>query len=154
MRTALTGACLFLAFALAGCAHLEFKAYKSEEPEQPGLTYFEPVPYLAVAKGVDCKVTVNVLVLPGEKRTLLFRSGWGSADLSATLANGMLQSVGQKTDTKVPETVTALAGAAAAFKGPAPGGAKEPVCDGAVRLYPIVKGVPAFDRPLNLPAMN
>ena len=42
---------------------------------------------LAVAKGVDCKVTVNVLVLPGEKRTLLFRSGWGSADLSATLSN-------------------------------------------------------------------
>jgi hypothetical protein len=154
MRTALTGACLSLAFTLAGCAHLEYKAYKAEEPEKPGLTYFEPVPYLAVAKGVDCKVTVNVLVLPGEKRTLLFRSGYGSSDLSATLANGMLQSVGQKTDTKIPETVTALAGAAAAFRGPAPGGAKEPVCEGTVRLYPIVKGVPAFDHPLNLPGLN
>jgi len=153
MRTALTGACVLAAFALSGCAHLEFKAYKAGEPEQPGLTYFEPVPYLAVTKGADCKVTVTVLVLPGEKRTLLFRPGYGSADLSASVSNGMLQSVGQKTDTKIPETITALAGVAALAAGGRPGAAKEPVCEARVRLYPVVNGAPDFGHPLTVPEM-
>lgn len=148
MRNARTGACLLLTFTLAGCAHLEFKA------SEPGLTYFEPMPYLAVAKGADCKVTVNVLVLPGEQRTLAFHSGYGSSDLSATLSNGMLQSVGQKTDTKIPETITALVGVATAFKIKATTGEKETPCDPHVRLYPIVKGVPDFDHPLTVPEMH
>ncbi len=147
MRNARIGACLFLTVALAGCAHLEFKA------SEPGLTYFEPVPYLAVTRATDCKVTATVLVLPGEQRTLRFHSGYGSSDLSATLSNGMLQSVGQKTDTKVPETITALAGVATAFKAGRPGEAKEPVCEARVRLYPIVKGAPDFDHPLTVPEM-
>jgi hypothetical protein len=146
MRNALTGACLLAALALPGCAHLEFDA------KEPGLTYFDPKPYLAVSKGTDCKVTAAVLVLPGEKRTLAFKSGYGTSDLSASLANGLLQSVGQKTDTKIPETVTALAGVATALRA-GPGAAKEPACDSHVRLYPIVNGAPDFGHPLAVPEM-
>jgi hypothetical protein len=149
MRNALSVVCLFVALTLAGCAHLEFNA--TEE----GLTYFEPKPYLAVAKGVDCKVTVTVLVLPGKQRNLVFHSGYGTADLSASLANGMLQSVGQKTDTKIPETITALtAGAAAMRSTRLPGETKETPCDAHVRLYPVVNGAPDFDQPLTVPEMH
>ncbi len=149
MRNVLTGACLLLTFTLAGCAHLEFKA------SEPGLTYFEPVPYLAVAKGADCKVTVNVLVLPGEKRTLAFKSGYGTADLSATLSSGMLQSVGQKTDTKIPETITAVAGLAKAAAGFA-AGPPAPDCSRSsyVRLYRFENGALTTDKPVEIPGIN
>jgi hypothetical protein len=148
MRNALTGACLLLTLTLPGCANLEFDSKK------PGLTYFEPTPYLSVSKGADCKVTVTVLVLPGAKKTLAFNSGYGTADLSASVSSGLLQSVGQKTDTKVPETVTALAGVATAFKARGPGEPKEPACESRVRLYPIVNGEPDFKKPLIVPEIQ
>jgi hypothetical protein len=152
MRNARIGACFFLTVALAGCAHLEFKEFNQKEP---GLTYFEPVPYLAVTKGADCKMTVAVLSLPGEKRTLFFRSGYGTADLSATLSNGMLQSVGQKTDTKVPETLTAVAGlakTAAGFAAAAP--AADCTKTSYIKLYPIVGGVIKIGEAVDIPDVH
>jgi len=147
MRNARTAASLLLTVGLAACASLEFDA------KGPGLTYFEPRPYLAVSKAADCKVTASILVLPGEKKTLAFHSGYGSADLSATLANGMLQSVGQKTDTKIPETITAAAGLATAVKGVAAAEPGKPDCSKSAYLvlYPIRNGDPDFKSPLAVP---
>jgi len=135
VRNTRTAVCLFLALASSGCASLEFDA-----KTKPGLTYFEPVPYLAVTTTTDCKMTAAVLVLPGDKKMLSFHSGYGSADLSASVANGMLQAVGQKTDTKIPETITALAGVATAL-GVRAEGAKE-TCEPRVRLFSIDGGKP------------
>jgi hypothetical protein len=147
MRNVLTAICLFLTVALSGCAHLEFDA------RGPGLTYFEPMPYLAVSKGADCKVTVAVLVLPGSKKTLAFHPGYGSSDLSATLGSGMLQAVGQKSDAKIPDTITALASVGTALKGFAAGEPSKPDCSKSsyVLLYPIVDGNPDFKHPLTVP---
>lgn len=147
MRNTRTGASLFLALALSGCASLEFDA------KGPGLTYFEPKPYLAVSKAADCKVTAAVLVLPGEKKTLAFHSGYGMADLSASLANGMLQSVGQRTDTKIPETITAVAGLATAAARVAAAPPGKPDCSAStyVIFYPIKNGEPDFTSPLTVP---
>ena len=148
MRNTRTAVCLFLALASSGCASLEFDA-----KTKPGLTYFEPVPYLAVTTTTDCKMTAAVLVLPGDKKMLSFHSGYGSADLSASVANGMLQAVGQKTDTKIPETITAVAGLATAVKGVAAAEPGKPDCSKSayVVLYPIRNGDPDFKSPLAVP---
>jgi len=146
VRNARIAAFLLSTAGLTGCSSLEFDA------RGPGLTYFEPVPYLAVSKTADCKVTASIFLLPGAKKTLAFHSGYGSADLSATLAGGMLQSVGQKTDTKVPETITAVAGLAglAAARAVEPG---KPDCSSSAYfvLYPIKNGDPDFDHPMKIP---
>lgn len=77
-------------------------------------------------------------MVPGKRRVVKFKSGFGSSELSVTLSNGMIASVGQKTDTKVPETITSIAAlgtAAAAFK--SDGGSK---CEPKAALYPITNG--------------
>jgi hypothetical protein len=53
-----------------------------------------------------------MISLPGQKRSVGFKSGLGSAKLSVKTANGIITDVGQDTDTKIPETVTALTGLA------------------------------------------
>jgi len=122
----------FAVLCLSGCSGLEF----SEGYNPKGLTYWEPRPYLFVSVTKDCVWTATPLSLPGgTKRSVSFHSGYGSAALSVTLTNGMITAVGQTTDTKVPETISAigsLAGAAAKVLtaptlpagGPAPNGCK------------------------------
>ncbi|WP_157061602.1 hypothetical protein [Pseudomonas sp. P97.38] len=86
--------------ALMGCAGIDLG--------KDGLTYYDPVPYLLVSNKADCSQSVTAVTLPGEKRSLKFKSGLGTAKLNVTLANGMITSIGQETDTKIPETITAL----------------------------------------------
>lgn len=95
MATLATSVCV------AGCAHIDFGA--------EGLLYYEPTPYLFISRGADCASTATVVVLPGKAKRMNFVPGYGSAELSATLSAGMITTVGQTTDTKVPETLTALA---------------------------------------------
>ena len=103
-RLARFGSLLLACWSL-GCGHLEFVDFQKGE----GLTYYEPMPYLFLVITPECVTTANVIVLPGEKRTLKFVSGLGSTDLSVSVSNGMLTAVGQKTDTKIPETIGAIA---------------------------------------------
>ncbi|WP_139192649.1 hypothetical protein [Pseudomonas sp. NFIX28] len=86
--------------ALIGCAGIDLGT--------EGLTYYDPVPYLLVSNKADCSQSVTAVTLPGEKRSLKFKSGLGSAKLNVALANGMITSIGQETDTKIPETIAAL----------------------------------------------
>ncbi|WP_148262350.1 hypothetical protein [Pseudomonas brassicacearum] len=86
--------------ALMGCAGIDLG--------DGGLTYYDPVPYLLVSDKTDCSQSVTAVTLPGEKRSLKFKSGLGSAKLNVALANGMITSIGQETDTKIPETIAAL----------------------------------------------
>lgn len=88
------------AISVVGCAGIDFG--------EQGLAYYEPEPYVLVANNKDCTQTVTPMAIPGKKTSLKFKSGLGSADLSVSLSNGMITNVGQKTDTKIPETVTAL----------------------------------------------
>ena len=118
---------------ISGCAHIDFG--------QNGLPYYNPKPYFFVSTTADCATTASVVTLPDNSSTnrLKFVSGFGSADLSASLANGMITSAGQNTDTKVPDTITSVAGlatAAAAFKTEA--AAKG--CIPTATLYPITNG--------------
>lgn len=118
-----------------GCAHIDFGA--------EGLPYFEPVPYLFVSAAADCTLTAALIMLPGQERRLKFITGYGSADLSVTLASGMISDVGQNVDTKVPDTVSALAAlkaATAAIK--APPGAPGP----DAKLYRVRNGEPDLSK--------
>ena len=127
---------------LSGCARLEFQ-------NQEGLIYYTPKPYLFVTTSKDCVTTATVIVLPDKPDKVIFHTGYGSAELSVSLANGMITTVGQKTDTKIPETISAIAslGTAvapkAALKEAGKEGEKKPdTCTPDARLYQIVNGLP------------
>jgi hypothetical protein len=135
------GACLLL-LDLCGCAGLTFNA----GPQPGALTYYEPKPYLLVTVGKDCAYTASVVSLPGPRRSVGFKSGLGSADLSMQLQNGMIVSVGQKTDTQIPQTLTAITGlatAASKFGITAAPPAKGSICQPSAAFYEIVDGIPA-----------
>ncbi len=93
---------------LAGCAQLEF----GSGYDGGAATYYDPAPYLMISYNKDCEATASLITLPDPTRPrhVRPRTGYGSAELSANFANGMLTSFGQKTDTKIPETITAATG--------------------------------------------
>lgn len=136
MRATHAAVLVALAVITGGCAHIDFG--------DAGLVYYDPQPYLLVSVKADCTVATSVLVVPGRQRSLRFVGGYGSAELTAKLENGMIASVGQVTDTQVPETLGALAdlGAsvarigAGALPSALPGGDCEP----GATLLPIVNG--------------
>lgn len=102
-----TRACLAsLALTVSGCAGLEFHG----EPRDDAFTYLEPAPFAVLKTAADCSVSVETLVLPGKRRSVRLKSGWGSSKLTLKTTNGMLTEIGQDTDTKIPETLTALTG--------------------------------------------
>ena len=134
-----------VSFLLSGCAHIDFGG--------DGMTYYELKPYLFVSTTKECVTTATVVSMPGEKKVMKFKSGYGSSDLSASLSNGMISSVGQKVDTKVPETLSAIASLGTAAGGFAmmaePG--KQLICTPAAALYPVDSGVPDVKNPLSFP---
>lgn len=73
---------------LPGCGHLDFG------PDQ-GLTYYDPKPYLFVSTTKDCVTTATTVMLPSAKRDVKLVAGYGTTDLSVSLTNGMISSVGQ-----------------------------------------------------------
>ena len=148
MQKITIGSIIFLSL-LSGCAHLDFG--------KEGLTYYDPKPYLFVTTAKDCKYTATVVIVPGTKKAVKFIPGYGTANLSVTLSNGMITNAGQITDTKIPETIGAITGlataAASMTKAPAiklPDGIVPNECTPKALLYPIVSGV-VGDKPLSFP---
>jgi hypothetical protein len=130
-----------IALFLSGCAHIDFG-------QDNGLTYYDPKPYFFVSTNKNCMTTATVVVVPETKRTMKFVPGFGSADLSAVLSNGMITSVGQKTDTKLPETITALTALGTAFGIKTAEEAKPAQCKPTATLYPVLNGVPDSKQPI------
>ena len=122
---------------LTGCAGLTFG------PESTNaLTYYDPRPYLFISTTADCVSTATIISVPETKKGVAFNSGYGTADLSITLSGGMITAVGQKTDTKIPETLSSVATLTTAVGGLARLTApKEGACKPSARLYTIDKGV-------------
>ncbi len=135
---------------LSGCAHLDFTDFTDGKG---GVTYYDPKPYLFVSTNKDCVTTAIVIVLPEKKKTVTFHTGFGSADLTVGLSNGMFTSVGQKTDTKIPETIgsiTSLGTAIGGFMKMAEPG-KPIICTQWAELYPIENGTPNLQAPIRFP---
>ena len=122
---------------LTGCAGLTFG------PESTNaLTYYDPKPYLFISTTPDCVSDATIISVPATKKGVSFNSGYGTADLSITLSGGMITAVGQKTDSKIPETLSSVATLATAVGGLARSTAtKEGACKASARLYNIDNGV-------------
>lgn len=138
---------------LAGCARVEF----SDGWVPDGAHFYDPVPYVLVTESKDCTTTAALVALPGPARTAIFHSGYGSANLSANFQNGILSSVGQQTDTKIPETIAALTGIAAAVPKLAAPAARAapapPACPAKAILFQIRNGtIDTTPIPLPIPS--
>ncbi len=121
---------------LTGCAGVTFG------PESTSaLTYYDPKPYLFISTTTDCVSTATILSIPETKRGVTFNSGYGTADLSITLSGGMITAVGQKTDTKIPETLSSAATLATALGVARSATTKPEGCRAGAKLYSIDKGV-------------
>ncbi len=140
--------CVLSVFLLSGCAHLDFGNDK-------GLTYYDPKPYLFVSTTKDCVTNATIVNLPETKKEVKFKSGYGTADLSVNLSNGMITSVNQKTDTNIPATITSIASlgtaAAGVMKAMAAPPGKQVICTPTATLYPVENGVPNTKAPISFP---
>jgi hypothetical protein len=148
MRNITIGSIIFLSL-LSGCAHLDFG--------DEGLTYYDPKPYLFVTTTKDCTSTATVVVVPGTKKAVKFVPGYGTANLSVNLSNGMVTTAGQNTDTQIPATISAITGLTTAVAGMTkapevklPAGTAPKECTPTALLYPIVSGV-VEDNPISFP---
>ncbi len=128
------------AVGLSGCARLAFYSDPKLEGPETGVKFYYSKPYLLVARteNKDKPVEVSIQYLPDLSKPVYakLKSGYGSADLSLAFKDGILTNIGQKTDTKIPETISALSGmatAAAGLKGVEPGKQPPPT----VTLYEI-----------------
>ena len=139
---------LALGALLSSCAGVEFG--NGEAFDGKGLVFFDPIPYLFVSVTPDCSSTSAILALPGSERRVKIKSGYGSSETSLAFAGGLLTNVGQKTDNKIPELLTAVAALPPAF-GSKAGDEKKAPCEATATLYPIVNGVLQIDKSVNVP---
>jgi hypothetical protein len=104
-----------LLVAASGCARIEVVDSRDSEDKTGVLTY-PARPFLLVSKSETGTVT-KVISLPDYSRPRLVRqTGWfGTTEMNFTLDNGMIVSAGAKSDSKTPETLTAIAGGVASL---------------------------------------
>jgi hypothetical protein len=92
---------------LAGCASVTVTPLTKGDRTTPGVRYYESEPYLLVAKD-----TIQLVWLPNYNMGYAVRTrpGLGKADGSVKLADGWrLTELGAIVDTKIPETISAVA---------------------------------------------
>jgi len=113
---------VLLPLLLTGCASVTVTKITSENPYKEGVRFYRPWPYLLVTKGENGKLEAKTIYLPriNEEYCIKVNSGMGTVDSSFTLTDGwQLTVMGDKRDSKVPETIDSLAGVLAKV---APGG--------------------------------
>lgn len=111
-RVAPTGLAAAVAMTLSGCAGFTFYS-DPDLQRKTGIPVYAPKPYLLVVTGQKEKPVDATVVYMNDPKPLIYaepRSGWGSADLSLALSNGVLTAFGQKTDPQVKELITSLGG--------------------------------------------
>ncbi|RYE89626.1 MAG: hypothetical protein EOO37_04675 [Cytophagaceae bacterium] len=129
-----------LAAASVLCAASSCAGYKvvrvagSDAQDTKGIRYWRPAPFLLVSEGgktpedakaiaslkADGLLTYQIIYLPDptENYAIKYHGGLGTADLTFKLVNGWnLTEVNTKTDSKIPETITAVSGLLTAVAG-------------------------------------
>jgi hypothetical protein len=99
----------FLAL-VCGCATVHFVDAPGGKSDK-GFLYFPPKPYLLVQNG-DHGTVASLIALPDVSHPMYvkYEPGWGTMDFSFQTEGGMIKQFGEKTDSKGPETLTALTG--------------------------------------------
>ena len=100
----------------AGCTHLTFNQVTDPKAPISGVRYNRPAPYLLVSAGAQGGCDAKVIWLPDPQQEVEIRTWWfgiGTVSEKPTLTDGWnLTALDSSIDTKFPETITALAGAA------------------------------------------
>ncbi len=98
-------ACVLL--GATGCATVKFMDAKDCST---GFDYFPAKPYLLVGADKDGNPTATVISLPdvGHPKKVQYCRGIGTAEYGFTVTNGMITAFNAKSDTKVPEMITAV----------------------------------------------
>lgn len=95
------------ALFIAACTPAQLMFGDGDRPADT-LAFFDPSPHLLVTVSADCTIASQVVAIPAAPRWVRFKPGHGASDLSVAFNNGLITSVGQKSDTKVPETISAI----------------------------------------------
>ena len=97
---------------LSGCASVNFYT-KSDLTGKTGLKYYNVKPYLLVESNAskDNSVKTSIVYLPDMANPgyIAIKPGFGSSELKVSLSNGMLSSVGLLNESKIPESLDAIA---------------------------------------------
>lgn len=104
-----------IVFLMTGCAGVEITKITPKNADKEGIRFYRPWPYLLVAEDANGKFQTQNIYLPktNEEYVISVKSGIGTSDVSVTLANGwQLTQYGEKRDSKIPETIGAITGAA------------------------------------------
>lgn len=100
---------------LGGCAGVDFYSTPTlKRGTETGIPIYASKPYLLVSRtGNKEKPTEVSIVHLSDPSKVIYakpRSGFGSSNLTLSLANGQMTAFGQQVDTKIPEMLTSLAG--------------------------------------------
>lgn len=105
----------------SACATVQFIDPTKKDEKNVGLKFYLSKPYLLVSRtgAKDNPIKVEVVYLPDQEHPQYarFRAGLGSTVLSAKLTNSILTEYGQTSDSKVPETLTAIGSLAGSLAG-------------------------------------
>jgi hypothetical protein len=91
-----------------------FKIYSDPALSKPaGFKYYTVKPFVQVEKdsqtGAIVKATVLYLPDLSNPQYLAVKNGWGSQKIDISLNNGSIEKIGLTSDTKIPESIEALA---------------------------------------------
>ncbi|MEL6719678.1 MAG: hypothetical protein AAFO82_16725 [Bacteroidota bacterium] len=104
---------LLILTLLSSCATVKFYD-DAELSKESGIEFYSAKPYLLVerklAKDIALKSTIIYLPDMGKPKYAKLKPGFGSSDLKLSLSNGIITSYGVTSDSKIPETITALTG--------------------------------------------
>ena len=94
---------LALCFALSGCAGVVFHDHDGKPSR---LEYYQTIPAMLVTVDAECKVASQVVSLPGESRSMDFRSGLGRSETNVTFGpGGTISSINAKNEGAVDDAL-------------------------------------------------
>ena len=107
--------------SLTNCASIEY--INEDGSTSRGIKTYPTKPYLLVEKSaivkekgsesvIEKQIKVTLVSLPDLENPVYIKekSGLGNTELNITLENGIITTYGSKSDSKIPETITSVAG--------------------------------------------
>lgn len=103
---------IILAIVISSCASVDFN---NKNGVDDGFMYYPAKPFLLIEKK-DNTIVSKIISIPDTENPKWIKQGegWGSAEMSFEIENGMLKTFNSKSDNKGPEILTSIAGLATA----------------------------------------
>jgi hypothetical protein len=96
---------------LTGCSSVKFYDSSVSGSNESGFLYYPPKPYILIEQG-EKSVSTKLISIPDLSRPhrVKHSEGFGTAEMGFEIENGMIKAFNSKSDSKGPETITALTG--------------------------------------------